>query len=331
MPTRVGFCLLPGCSALVYASASEPLLACNRLNGEVRYQLEHYGLPGGDGGLPGGDRAAAGSFSAGLPFYAPPLPEQDLELPDWLLICGGTPARYETPTELLSWLRRFGRRLGALGGLATGNMALAEAGLLDGYRAVLHWQASPELDGRFSNIRVANDVFAVDRDRFTCRGGTAAQDLLTLIIGREQGGEVGKALAELAIRERVGEPARPERVVLTAELAETQPALAETVSLMMANVEEPLTAEDLARHAGVSRRQLERLFRRHLDTVPSRHYLQIRLEYARGLVKTSGASITDIALQCGFSSGAHFSTSYRSFFGLTPSEDRDTGTSRHSY
>jgi transcriptional regulator GlxA family with amidase domain len=316
IPTRVGFCLLPGCSALVYAAASETLLACNRLSGEVRYQLEHYTVSQADG-------TPACAFSAGLPIAAAPLPETAAELPDWLLVCGGTPARYQSPAALLAWLSQFGRRLKALGGLATGGMALAEAGLLDGYRAALHWWSDPELARRFPQVRLAGDVFAVDRDRFSCRGGSAAQDLLTLVVGREQGAEVSKALAELAIRERVGEPAAPARAALSPELTAAQPALAETVSLMMANIEEPLTAEDLAQHVGISRRQLERLFRRYLDTVPSRHYLQIRLERARDLVRTSGAPITEVALQCGFSSGAHFSTSYRNFFGLTPSEDRE--------
>lgn len=315
-PTRVGFCLLPGCSALVYAAASEPLMACNRLSGEVRYQLEHYGIPGTNS-------VEALAFSAGLPIGVGPLPGTSETLPDWLLICGGTPARYQTPAVLVSWLRQSGRRLKALGGLATGGMVLAESGLLDGYRAALHWWSHPELAQKFPAVRLANDVFAIDRDRFSCRGGTAAQDLMTLVVSREQGAEVGKALAELAIRERVGEPSMPTTGAQSSERAMAQPALAETISLMQANIEEPLTAEDLAQHVGVSRRQLERLFRRYLDTVPSRYYLQLRLERARELVRATSLPITDIALQCGFSSGAHFSTSYRSFFGLTPSEDRD--------
>ncbi|MDO7673865.1 MAG: helix-turn-helix domain-containing protein, partial [Reinekea forsetii] len=56
--------------------------------------------------------------------------------------------------------------------------------------------------------------------------------------------------------------------------------------------------------------------------VPSRYYLQIRLEEARSRLFTSNESIADIGLGCGFSSGAHFSTAYRNQYGLTPSEDR---------
>jgi transcriptional regulator GlxA family with amidase domain len=64
------------------------------------------------------------------------------------------------------------------------------------------------------------------------------------------------------------------------------------------------------------------LFKKHLSAVPSRYYLQIRLEEARKRLFGSIESIADIGLGCGFSSGAHFSTAYRNQYGLTPSEDR---------
>jgi transcriptional regulator GlxA family with amidase domain len=88
------------------------------------------------------------------------------------------------------------------------------------------------------------------------------------------------------------------------------------------NIEEPLTTDDIAYHVKISRRQLERLFKKHLNAVPSRYYLQIRLECARSRLFSCSESIADIGLSCGFSSGAHFSTAYRNQYGLTPSEDR---------
>jgi AraC-like DNA-binding protein len=75
---------------------------------------------------------------------------------------------------------------------------------------------------------------------------------------------------------------------------------------MEANIGEPLTTEDIARLVGVSRRQLERLFRQHLDALPSRWYLELRLERARRLLQESAQSILQIGLSCGFSSAPHF-------------------------
>ena len=87
---------------------------------------------------------------------------------------------------------------------------------------------------------------------------------------------------------------------------------------MEANIEEPLTTDEIAQHVCVSRRQLERIFKQYLNRVPSQYYLELRLNKARQLLMQTSKSIIQIGLSCGFSSGPHFSSAYRNFFGATP-------------
>jgi transcriptional regulator GlxA family with amidase domain len=95
------------------------------------------------------------------------------------------------------------------------------------------------------------------------------------------------------------------------------------VLLMEANIEEPLTTDEIAQHVCVSRRQLERIFKQYLNRVPSQYYLELRLNKARQMLMQTSKSIIQIGLSCGFSSGPHFSSAYRNFFGATPREDRN--------
>lgn len=87
---------------------------------------------------------------------------------------------------------------------------------------------------------------------------------------------------------------------------------------MEANIEEPLTTDEIAQHVCVSRRQLERIFKQYLNRVPSQYYLELRLNKARQMLMQTSKSIIQIGLSCGFSSGPHFSSAYRNFFGATP-------------
>ena len=91
---------------------------------------------------------------------------------------------------------------------------------------------------------------------------------------------------------------------------------------MESNVEQPLSPQELANFCGVSKRQLERLFRRYLNTTPARYYLTIRLEAARLMLEKSAMKIIDVAIACGFKSAGHFSSRYVSSFGQTPRESR---------
>ncbi len=72
----------------------------------------------------------------------------------------------------------------------------------------------------------------------------------------------------------------------------------------------------------LSRRQLERLFRRHLGQSPARFYLQLRLNRARLLLHQTDISVIDVALACGFVSASHFSKCYRQTYGRTPRAER---------
>jgi len=68
----------------------------------------------------------------------------------------------------------------------------------------------------------------------------------------------------------------------------------------------PLSAVELAKRAGLSLRQVQRMFQQSLDTTPSKYYLRLRLRRARELLLQSRMSITEIAIACGFQSTCHF-------------------------
>ena len=92
-----------------------------------------------------------------------------------------------------------------------------------------------------------------------------------------------------------------QRVALQARFGALQPKLTEAVTLMEANIEEPLSTDDIANLVGSSRRQLERLFKQYLGSLPSRYYLEMRLQRARQLLLDTNYSIVQVGLMCGFS------------------------------
>ena len=92
--------------------------------------------------------------------------------------------------------------------------------------------------------------------------------------------------------------------------------------LMERNLESPLSAEFVARHVGLSVRQLERLFKTEAGCSPSTMALRIRLAHAHQRLLHGQEPVADIALQSGFVNRSHFARSFRLAFGTTPSELR---------
>jgi AraC family transcriptional regulator, glycine betaine-responsive activator len=307
---RVGFVLLRSYSMIAFSSAVEALRMANRVSGRRLYEwavLTSDGapLPASNGLIVEPDASVGAA--------------RDLAM---VLVCGGERVWEVADRALLAWLRSLGRRRIPLGGLCTGSYLLARAGLLDGYRCTVHWENLAGMREAFPHILVSSELFEVDRDRYTCSGGTAPLDMMLNVIQRDHGGDVAVAISEMFVCERIRGRNDRQRVPLRLHLGTSQPRLAEAVSLMEANIEEPISLDELASHVGLSRRQLERLFQKHLACVPTRYYLELRLTRARQLLHQTDLSIVDVAFACGFVSAPHFSKCYRDYFGIPPRDER---------
>jgi transcriptional regulator GlxA family with amidase domain len=208
--------------------------------------------------------------------------------------------------------------------LCTGGYALAKAGLLDKYRATIHWENLPALREEFPRILLSNQLFTIDRDRFTCSGGIAPLDLMLHLVKTKLGARIAQLISEQFIVDRIRNDRDRQYVPLRAQLGVGHEALLHAAQLMEENIEKPLSLDEIAAATELSRRQIERLFKRHLNTMPKRYYLQMRLRRAREFLLHTPMPIIDITAACGFRSTTHFSKAYHALFGYPPSAERHT-------
>ena len=312
-PRRFVFLTLPQYTMIALSCAVDALRMANRVTGREAYQWVLATLDG--------QPAVASNGLAMAPTVA-----LDSVLPsDLVFVVAGVSVERAVTPELLSVLRRLGRRDQALGALCTGGYALAKAGLLDGHKAVIHWENLSALREEFPRVIFSEQLFAIDRDRYTCTGGVAPLDLMMHIIGTQQGKDITALISEQFILERIRSDQDRQHVPLQARVGLFHENLIEAAALMEANIEEPLSLDEIASLVGVSRRQIERLFKRYVGQVPTRYYLDMRLRRARELLLQTPMSIMEIAVACGFQSPPHFSKCYRNLFGHTPSAERQGG------
>ncbi|HYA74265.1 MAG TPA: GlxA family transcriptional regulator [Roseiarcus sp.] len=306
---RIGFLTLPNYSMIALANALEACRMANYVSGRDVYSWKAVTLEG----VP----AAA---SNGLSLNPTVRLDEAGEL-DLLMVCGGVDVRQAASRATLAALRRADRKGLALGALCTGAFALAEAGLLDGYRCAIHWENLAAIREEFPNVAFQEDLFVIDRNRLTCTGGVAPLDMMLALIAAALGPRTASKVAEQFIARRLV-PIERQNVALSPELAARCPPLARATEVMARHLEQPLPVGDVAAAAKLSQRQLERLFHRYLATSPTAYYLDLRFSRARELLRLSPMPITDVALACGFQSGAHFSAAYNKRFGHPPREER---------
>jgi AraC family transcriptional regulator, glycine betaine-responsive activator len=312
--TRYAFLTLANYSMIALVNAAEPLRMANIVTGQKPYEWSIATL--------GGESAVA---SNGLTL-SPTVPLASLTRLDILFVCGGVDVRASVTPPILAALRRAGDRRVALGALCTGGYALAKAGLLDDYRATIHWENLSALREEFPRVHIRDQLFTIDRDRFTCSGGIAPLDLMLTLVREKLGPRTSQLISEQFIVDRIRDARDRQYVPLRAQVGASHASLIEVAQLMEQHIEEPLSLDEIATASGMSRRQIERLFKRHLGNPPKKYYLQARLKRARELLLQTSMPILDIATACGFRSSHHFSKCYRAHFGCPPSAERHTTT-----
>jgi transcriptional regulator GlxA family with amidase domain len=309
-PFHVAFALAPRFSMIAFASAVETLRLANRVSGVDSFS---WSLHSPDAGPVKASNGVA---------VAPDGSYADMGGAALAIVCGGIDIQKIDLPPLMARLRKLATQGVALGAVCTGTYALARAGLLKGYRSTIHWENFDSFREEFPSLTVTQELYEIDRNRYTCAGGTAAIDMMLHVIATRCDARIAALVTDELIHHRMREANERQRMELRSRLGVAHPKLLAVAAEMEKRLERPSSCAQLARAVSLSPRQLERLFQKYLDTTPTRHYLTVRLERARQLLLQTSLPILSVGIACGFVSASHFSKCYSEHFKRTPSEER---------
>ncbi len=311
-PRRFVFLLLDRFTMINFAGAIEPLRLVNHVLGREAYAWVLAGEGGGEK-----------TCSNGVTFRLD-MGLDEVDHHDTILVCGGVDIQHAATRGVIGWLRREARRGVTIGGLCTGALALARAGLLDGRRATIHWENHDGFAEEFPEVNLSKSVYVMDGNRWSTAGGISSIDMMLKIIAQDHGEDIAAEVADQMIYATIRTDQDTQRLSVPTRIGVRHPKLSQVIHMMEANIEDPMSPADLAEDVGMSTRQLERLFARYLSRSPKRYYMELRLQKARNLLLQTDMSVINVALACGFASPSHFSKCYRAHYKTTPYRERGT-------
>ena len=307
----VGFLLTPQFSMIAFTSAIEPLRAANRISRQNLFTWQIFSIDG-----------APVKASNDVEFN-PDGPFNEAIACDILFVCAGVRAYSHINPKVSGILRSLDRKGMPLGSVCTGSVALAEAGLLNGYRCTIHWENIESLAERYPKLNITATLFETDRNRFTCSGGMAALDMMIHSIQLDYGRELSMRVADQMLYTAIRDPQDLQRMAIEQRTGVTHPKLLAAIGYMETHLENMITMSDLADKVDISLRQMERLFRDKLGYTPAKFYHNLRLDRARALLRQTAMPVLEVAVATGFNSPSYFTKSYRMKFGYAPRQERD--------
>ena len=243
---------------------------------------------------------------------------------DTLIVAGGNGTEAALrDAALLAWIRRYGPRARRLASVCSGAFLLAEAGLLDGRRAVTHWRSCQLLARRYPAVQVEPDpIFIADGRVYTSAGVCAGMDLALALVEEDLGREISLAVARqlVVFLKRPGGQSQFS-AQLQVQQASREP-LRELQAWIVENPEADLSAPALAARVGMSPRNFARVFTREVGETPARYVERARLEAARRRLEESDAPIERVADACGFGTAETMRRVFQRSLLVSPAEYR---------
>ncbi|MFJ1759999.1 GlxA family transcriptional regulator [Amycolatopsis sp. NPDC088138] len=243
---------------------------------------------------------------------------------DTLVVAGGWGSTTAAGDErVLAHVRRLARTSRRVASVCTGAEVLAAAGLLNGRRATTHWRYAAKLAADYPAVTVDPvPLYIRHGNVYTAAGVTSGLDLTLSLVEADH----GPSLAREAARSLVTYLQRPgNQAQVSLFLSGPPPEHREVRDLtayIAEHLDEDLGTPALATRAGISTRQLTRLFDAHLGTTPGRYVRTIRTEQAARLLSGTDLPLATIARRCGFGSTETLRQAFLDHFDTPPSAYR---------
>lgn len=310
-PLSITVLVLPHASILEVASVLDPLRAANRHLGWEGFRWRVVTPDGLSAPLTCGiSLPSSGAFGG-------------IEGAEVLIVIAGYRLNEVATRPLIRDLRRLAPRAALLGGVDAATWVLARAGLLNGYRATVHWEDLEDLAAAHPEVEVLPDRFVIDRNRMTAGGAAPAQDLMLHLIRARHGAPLARQVAQSFIA--TARPGHDPQVAPRAKDPLLDPRVARAVARMEATLDAPASIAQIAADVGLSPRRLESLFRGSLGASPGAYALSLRLAAARRMLTDTRHPMAEIALRTGFSGPSTLSRAFRRQFGQSPASLRRKG------
>jgi transcriptional regulator GlxA family with amidase domain len=272
-------------------------------------------------------RVVAGSgstveASAGVGLAVHPLPAIG-DAVDTLVIPGGDGVNAAADDKVLvDWVGKRAGNARRTASVCTGAFLLAATGVLDGRRAVTHWQFCAELARRFPAVRVESDpIFVRDGPFWTSAGVTSGIDLALALVEEDLGRASALAVARYLVVffKRPGGQAQFSEVLSLQTTDDKFGTLHDWISDHLAD---DLSLPTLARQAGMSERSFSRHYAESTGLTPARAIERLRVEGARHLLSETRLPIKRISQRCGFGSEETMRRSFVRLLATTPQDYR---------
>lgn len=264
--------------------------------------------------------------TSGLFTVTPDRLVQEVEHTDLIII----PAIHDDPDTSLKrnrpfipWIVEQYKSGAEVASMCIGAFFLAETGLLDGKQCATHWMHAQNFRERYPKVNLVDEKILTEEDGiYTSGGAYAFTNLLLHLIEKQAGREVA-ILASKAFSIDIDRDSQSAFMIFEGQKDHNDDKIIKAQHFIEAHYRESILVEDLAERVALSRRTLERRFKKATCNTVTEYIQRMKVEAAKKDLETTRKNVSEVMYEVGYSDNKSFRNLFRRITGLTPVEYRE--------
>jgi transcriptional regulator GlxA family with amidase domain len=226
----------------------------------------------------------------------------------------------ENNREFIPWIIKQYNNGAEVASLCMGAFLLASTGLLKGKKVATHWMAANEFRKMFPDVELVTEKVITDENRIYSSGGAFSYLNLILHLIEKYAGHDMAILSAKIFAIEMERDSQSSFIIFQGQKEHADEPIKKAQEFIEKNYQDKITVEQLASTFALSRRNLERRFKKATANTVSEYIQRVKMEAAKKSFETSRKNINEIMYDVGYTDNKSFRTIFRKNTGLSPIE-----------
>jgi len=250
----------------------------------------------------------------------------DVEQADLVVIpaVDGNPAdALEANQDFLPWIIRQYKQGAEVASLCVGAFLLASTGLLNGRQCTTHWAAAHDFRRMFPEVELVENKLVTDEHGIYSSGGAFSYLNLVLYLIEKYAGRDMAVLCAKVFQIDIERVSQSAFVIFNGQKEHGDEPVRKAQTYIEDNYQEKISVEQLADMFALSRRNLERRFKKATANSVVEYIQRVKIEAAKNSLESSRENVNEVMYNVGYTDPKAFRDTFKRITGLSPKQYRE--------
>lgn len=229
----------------------------------------------------------------------------------------------EENKALIPWIIYQYKSGAEVASLCLGAFLLAATGLMDGKNIATHWLAANYFRKMFPDVNLVEDKIITDENGIYSSGGAYSSLNLVLYLVEKYSGRDTAIFCSKAFQIDIQRNSQSPFSIFIGQKEHDDKPIKKAQEIIETNFQKKLSVEQIASMVALSRRNLERRFKKATANTVVEYIQRVKVEAAKKNLETGRKNITEVMYDVGYNDSKTFRTTFKKITGISPVEYRN--------